>query len=169
MKKLKLLLFIPFLMPSFTFAQLVSDYYPMHVGNYWIQQNDTSFVGYQLMVSRTDIEAIDLICNEEYFRMRQENTFDDSSGQHSGHWYIWARFDSTGFVWGAFGDTSIVDSAQIFYTPLPVFPNEALNLGYSWEFDLPGTGIGDQHWDCVVESIPKPWKYPLEYTTIVLR
>lgn len=153
MKKLLLLLIVPFLIPDIMFAQLVaSDYYPLHVGDYWIQHTDTIFGGYQPTTFRTDIEDIDIIGVEEYFRMKQAQTVDDGSGKSS-HWYMWVRFDSTGFVIGAFGDTSIVDLAQIYNTPLPSFPNAALNLGYSWEYDFPGTGIGDQHWDNLVESI----------------
>jgi len=147
-------------MPGFIFTQLVSDYNPLNVGNFWVQQNDTSFGLYQPMVSRTDIEAIDMKGNDEYYRLRQEITYEDSSGQQNSHWYMWARFDSTGFVMVAFGDTSIIDSANFFDIPLPFFPNEAINVGYSWEFDFPGTGIGDQHWNCIVESISETVEVP---------
>jgi len=116
MKKLILMLIIPFLIPDQIFAQLASDYYPLHVEDYWIQHTDSVSGEYQPTTFRKDIEAIDLILGEEYFRMRQTLTADDGSSEET--WYAWLRIDSSGVLMGAIGDTSIVDSATIFDTPL---------------------------------------------------
>lgn len=158
MKKLRLLLIIPFLLTDHLFAQTVSDFYPMHVGDYWILHTDTIAGVYQPTTIRTDIEAIDLIGGEDYFRMRQGYSADDGSSES--HWYSWIRKDSTGGVMGAFGDTSIVDSATIFDPPLPAFPNEAVNQGYSWKYDSPGMGPYTSHWYCFVESISETVQLP---------
>jgi len=144
MKKLKLLLIIPFILTDHLFAQTVSDYYPMQVGNYWISHTDTIFGVYQPTILRIDVEAVDLIGGDEYFRIRQGYSADDGSSES--HWYNWIRKDATSGVMGAFGDTSIVDSATIFDPPLPAFPNEAVNQGYSWEYDSPGMGPYNSHW-----------------------
>ena len=138
MKKLILLLIIPFLIPDQMFAQLASDYYPLHVGDYWIQHTDSISFEYQPTTFRKDIEAIDLILGEEYFRMRQTRTADDGSSEST--WYSWVREDSTGILLGGFGNTSIVDSATIFDAPLLWLPNEIVNVGYTWDFDAPAMG-----------------------------
>ena len=159
MKKIILLLIIPFLLPDHLFAQMVPDYFPIHVGDYWILHADTISGVYQPTTYRVDIEAIDLIGGDEYFRMRQGYSADDGSSE--GHWYLWIREDSTGGVIGAFGDTSIVDSSTIYDPPLPSFPNEAVNQGYSWEFDFPTMGPGGDHWSCLVESISETVQVPV--------
>ena len=158
MKKLKLLLIIPFILTDHLFAQTVSDYYPMQVGDYWISHTDTISGVYQPTTFRVDVEAVDLIGGDEYFRMRQGYSANDGSSES--HWYTWIREDSTGGVMGAFGDTSIVAVATIFDPPLPAFPNEALNQGYSWEYDSPGMGPYNSHWYCFVESISETVQVP---------
>jgi len=137
-KKLVLLLIIPFLTPYQMFAQLASDYYPLHVGDYWIYHTDSISYEYQPTTFRKDIEAIDLIGSAEYFRMRQTRTADD--GSSNSIWYSWVREDTTGILLGGFGDTSIVDSATIFEIPLPWLPNGIVNLGYTWDFNVPAMG-----------------------------
>ena len=79
MKKLILLLSILFMIPGCLFAQSEPDYNPMSVGNYWIQHTDTLFGGYNPTTFRTDVEGIDLIGGNEYFRIKQEQTVDDGS------------------------------------------------------------------------------------------
>jgi hypothetical protein len=155
MKKLKLLLIIPFLIPDFMFAQLASDYYPMHVGDYWIQHTDTTQGEYQPTTFKKDIEGIDLILGEEYFRMRQTRTADDGSSEGTG--YAWLRIDSSGVLMGAMGDTSIVDSTTIFDHPLLWLSNEIVNLGYTWEFDAPELG---GNFSFKVESISESVQVP---------
>ena len=136
-------------MSNLAFSQGASDYYfPLQVGNYWVQHTDTISGGFQATTFRIDIEAIDLIGGKEYFRMAQKLTADDGSWE--GSWYAWPQEDSTGIVIGAFGDTSIVDSATIFDPPGLFIPNEMVNLGYTWEFDAPEMG---GHFSFKVESI----------------
>ena len=137
-------------------AQGASDYYPLHVGDYWVQHTDTIFGEYQPTTFRKDIEAIDLILGEEYLRMRQQLIEDDGSHYHS-PWYTWLRIDSSGVLMGAFGDTSIVDSSTIYDPPILWLPNEIVNLGYSWESDAPEFGW---NYSFTVESISESVQVP---------
>lgn len=135
---LNLLILIPFLITSQMFAQSASDYYPLHVGDYWIQHTDSISGEYQPTTFRKDIEAIDLILGEEYSRIRQTRTADDGSSDST--WYSWVREASTGILLGGFGETTIVDSATIFDPPLLWLPNEIVNVGHVWEFNAPEMG-----------------------------
>jgi len=158
--KTLLLISLIFLSAEIVSAQGASDYCPGDIGDYWVQHTDTTGGGYQPTTFRKDIEDIDLVLGEEYFRMGQRLKRDDNSD--SSKWYCWLREDSSGIVLGASGGTSIVDSATIFDPPLPVLPNEIVNLGYTWEFDWPGMGgpVGDSHYDCLVESISETVDVP---------
>ena len=108
------------------------------MGDYWVQHTDSISFEYQPTTFRKDIEAIDLILGEEYFRMRQTRTVDDGSSDST--WYSWVREDSTGILLGGFGNTSIVDSATIFDPPLLWLPNEIVNVGHTWELNAPEMG-----------------------------
>ena len=119
-------------------AQGAIDYYPLHVGNYWIQYSDSVSGVYQPTTFRQEIEGTDLIMGEEYYRRSNRLAADD--GSLEGKWYTWVREDSNGIVIGAFGDTSIVDSAAIFDPPLLWLPNEIVNVGHAWDFDAPEMG-----------------------------
>ena len=137
-------------------AQGATDYYPLHVGYYWVQHTDTISGGYQPTTFRQDIEGTDLILGEEYYRSSNWFTTDDGSSES--RWYTWVREDPTGIVLGAFGDTGIVDSATIYDPPLPSLPNEAVDsVGYTWEFDFPEAG---GHYSLSVESITETVQVP---------
>lgn len=138
MAKSKHILFVLFVLNTIVIAQIASDYYPMHVGDYWIQHTDSISGEYQPTTFRKDIEAIDLILGEEYFRLSQAMTADDGSSEST--WYSWIREDSAGMLLGGFGVTSFVDSVTIFYPPLLWLPNEIVNVGHAWEFNAPEMG-----------------------------
>jgi len=136
MKNSSLLIALVLMTTTIASAQNVSDYYPMQVGNYWIMRCDTLYGEYKPTIFRQDVEGIDLIFDEEYFRIKHTgiNGFDWSS-------YFWFRIDSTGIIMKAQGDTSTVDSATIYDTPLLFMPNEMFNVGFTWEWDLPLFGF----------------------------
>jgi hypothetical protein len=86
-------------------AQDANEYYPLHVGDYWIQQVD-SLEG-EPGIMRIDVEGIDMISNQSYFRMKQQLT-NEATGEEHTRWYIWMREDTSGTLIGAFGDSSEV-------------------------------------------------------------
>jgi len=159
MKKLILLIIILFLLPEFMFAQQNSDYNLMNVGNYWVQHTDTLFGGYNPTTFKIDIEGTDLINGKDYFRMKQEQTVDDGSKDPS-IWYVWTGQDSTGGLLGAFGNIADLDSAFIYDPPVLSSPVEASTVGYAWEYDMPGTGGGGQHFFCVLASMTETIEVP---------
>lgn len=159
MKKLFGFIIILCVIPNCLFGQLSSDYNPMNIGNYWIQHTDTLFGGYNPTTFRMDIEGIDRINGLDYFRMKQEQKADDGS-QDSTVWYVWTGQDSTGGLLGAFGYTSDLDSAFIYDPPIISSPIEANTVGYSWEYDMPGTGGGGQHFTNVIESFSETVEVP---------
>ena len=48
------------------YAQGAIDYYPLHVGDYWVQHTDSVSGVYQPTTFRQEIEGSDLIMGEEY-------------------------------------------------------------------------------------------------------
>jgi hypothetical protein len=130
MKNSLLLIALVLMTTTIVSAQHASDYYPMQVGNYWIMRCDTLLGEYNPTIFREDVEDIDLILDEEYFRIKHSviNGFDWSS-------YFWMWIDSTGICIKAQGDTSAVDFAIIHDTPLLWMPNEMINVGFTWEWD----------------------------------
>ena len=136
-------------------AQGAIDYFPLHVGDYWVQHTDTISGEYQPTTFRREIEGIDLIGGEEHFRLRETLSPDD--GPDEWVWYSWMRVDPTGIVIAGLCDTSIVDSAIIIDPPVLWVSNEIVNLGYTWEFysyELDG------HFAFSVESISEAVQVP---------
>jgi len=153
MKNSLLLIAMVLMTTTITSAQNASDYYPMTVGNYWIMRCDTLFGEYNPTIFRQDVEGIDLINDEEYFRIKHTliNGFVWSS-------YFWVWIDSTGIVMKAQGDTSAVDSATIHDTSLLFMPNEMFNVGFTWEWDLPLFGYTYTY---SVESVSETVQVPV--------
>ena len=133
----------------------MSDHNPMTVGSYWIQHTD-SMGGY---TSSMIIEAIDLINGEEFVRMKQI-LIPDSSAADSSVWYTWHGQDSTGGLLGAFGSSSDLDSAFIYDPPEVSFPIWATEVGDSWEYEMSGTGAGNQHFSCRIVSLSATAEVP---------
>jgi len=155
MKKPIFLPIIVFMISSCLIAQVDSDYNPISVGNYWIQHSDSG----SGWTSRTDIEGTDLIGDIEYFRMKQVVTIDDGSEEPI-IMYVWNGQGSAGGLLGAFGETSDIDSAVIYDPPVLSSPAEATTVGYTWEYDMPGTGDGGQHFACILESLSETVEVP---------
>ena len=132
MKNSSLLIVLVLMTTTIASAQDASDYYPLKVGNYWIMRCDTLLGEYNPTIFRQDVEGIDLILDEEYFRIKHTliNGFDWTS-------YFWVGIDSTEIIMKAQGDTSTVDSAIIHDTGLLMMPNEMFNVGFTWEWDIP--------------------------------
>ena len=126
-------------------TQEVSDYYPMQIGNYWIALCDTFGGEYNPTTFKHDVEGIDEILGEECFRIKHSviNGYNWSS-------YYWIRIDTTGIILKARGDTSVVDSATFYDPPLPYFPNEMFNVGFTWEWDISMFGFSYRY---SVESV----------------
>lgn len=91
-------------------AQDSREYYPLHIGDYWIQYTD-SLEG-QPGFMRTDIEGSDIIREQSYFRMKQQLT-DKATGEEQATWYLWMRQDTAGIVIGAFGETAQINEMVI--------------------------------------------------------
>ncbi len=137
-----LLLFVTLVLMTTTLvsAQKASDYYPMEVGNYWIMRCDTLFGEYNPTIFRQDVEGVDQIKGEEYFRIKHSviNGFDWAS-------YFWFYVDSTGIFLKAQSDTSAVDSATVHDTSLLWMPNELFDVGFTWIWDLSLFGFTYTH------------------------
>ena len=159
MKRIACLLITSFLFLNFLTAQFGIDYNSMNVGNYWIQHIDSINGEYEPATFRMDVECIELIGDQEFFRLKQEQRRDDGSGNPS-CWYIWTGWNSIGGLIGAFGTGPGVDSAYVYNPPLLSHPIEATTPGYTWEYDFPGTGIGIQHWACTLESFSETVEVP---------
>ena len=155
MKTSFLMLFTFLITPQLASAQVASDYFPLHVGNYWVEHTDSLSGMYYPTTLRRDIEGVDIIHGEEYFRMGERYSVDD--GSYEWFMYSWAREDSTGILFGAFGFTNILDSAAIFDQPVLWLPNEAVNVGYTWEFDSYEWG---GHFAFSVESVSQTVEVP---------
>ena len=156
MKQLIFSLLIPLLIANSLFGQVASDYYPMHLGDLWIFDNEP--IGNSNWNPRTvrwEIKGTDSIFGEEYLILERKEV-QDGSADHVFivHW-LWA--DSLGNILiGAFGDTTNLDSVFVLDAPGPFFPNEFLILGYAREFEFEGVTFRDS-----VESISETVVVPL--------
>lgn len=95
---------------KFAITQDAKEYYPLHVGDYWIERTD-SLEG-EPGIMRIDIEDIDVIHGKSYFRMKQQLT-NEATGEEYAKWYVWMKEDTSGILIGAFGDSSEVTEMVI--------------------------------------------------------
>ena len=58
-------------LPRTTTAQQASEYFPLQVGNYWIQQTDSVGGVDSSFTYRKEVEGIDSIGSGEYYRVRE--------------------------------------------------------------------------------------------------
>ena len=133
-------LFVLFLISSvFTIsADSFADYYPFAVGNYWIEHSDVYNGGYNPITFTMEIEAIEQIGGEDYFRRINHLALD--SGANENTWYTWLRLTDEGFVMGALGADSLLVNATIFAEPYLLFSNEMANLGNTYSVEIPEWG-----------------------------
>ena len=135
------------------FAQEESNYYPLHVGDFWVYHSDSYFPDNKPTTFRQEIEGIDRIGDKEYIRMMQRYTLDDGSQEVK--MYIWMRNDSKGMAVGAVGESSSIESADIMDPPFINFSNEATTVGYTWDFEME-----EQHFFLSIESFSRTAEGP---------
>ena len=155
MKTLLNISLVFFAATGFAFSQGASDYFPAHIGDYWIMHTDTMMGEYRPTAFRKEFDKIDLILGDEYFRSQQIWAADNGSSTDT--IYVWGRENSLGIVIGAFGSKPNIDSATIYNPPLLLFPNELVNPGHTWDFDWPE---GGGHYANSVESISETVEVP---------
>ena len=71
-------------------ADTYEDYYPLSVGDYWIQHSDIWNGGNDPVTFTMEIEEIEQINGEDYVRKLNWLYWDDGSDE--GIWYIWFRY-----------------------------------------------------------------------------
>jgi len=120
------------------FADTFEDYYPLSVGDYWIQHSDIWSGGNNPVTFTMENEAIDQINGEDYVRKLNFLHWDDGSDEAI--WYVWLRATDEGAYLGAFGESLNINEAIIFDPPVLWFPNNMATLGSTYEVDIPEMG-----------------------------
>ena len=120
------------------FADTFEDYYPLSVGDYWIQHSDIWSGGNNPVTFTMENEAIDQIGGEDYVRKLNWLLWDDGSDEAI--WYTWLRSSDEGIILGAFGSSVNINEATIFDPPILWFPNDMYNLGNTYEIVIPAMG-----------------------------
>ena len=120
------------------FAETLEDYYPLSVGDYWIQHSEISNGGNDPVTFTMEIEEIEQINGEDYVRKLNWLYWDDGSDE--GIWYIWFRSAAEGIRLGAFGETPILSDATIFDPPILWFTDNMLTVGNTYEVVIPEMG-----------------------------
>jgi len=123
---------------SVLYAQSFGDYFPLNVGDYWIQHGDEFQGGINPYTFTMEIEGIDQILGEDFARKLNCLALDD--GTYESSWWTWLRATVDGIEMGAFGDTNDVSYATLFDPPILYIPSEAVNLGYTWQLNIPQMG-----------------------------
>ena len=93
-------------------AQRAIDYYPLRVGNYWIQQSDSLNGEYRPTTFRMEIENVDTIGDITFYRLKQTHTEQGGSGDQT-PWYSWLRPETEGIFMGAWGHTPEILELEI--------------------------------------------------------
>ena len=116
-------------------AQQVSDYYPPpNIGDYWIHHAETFMGENNPYTTVEEVEGIDIINEQEYFRYKVSAT-EDIDGSHLMLFYTWINENGEGI---AMGNNPDIDSADIFDSPIEMFPSD-LSIGETWEMELHGS------------------------------
>lgn len=152
--KMLFILSLAVLGTEFVHAQGASDYYPIHLGDQWIQRTDSISGEYKPSTFQQEFEGSDQILGKEYYR--RSNWLKSNDATLETTWYTWLRAEPTGIMLGAFGESPDINSATIFNPALPWLPNEITTLGHSWEFDFPASG----HYSLSVLSISETVTVP---------
>ncbi|UCH09129.1 MAG: T9SS type A sorting domain-containing protein [Fidelibacterota bacterium] len=124
------LLCIVFLQP--TTAQTDIDFFPLHVGSYWIHRTDTLGGIYDPGTYRIDIPGVDTVDGVPLYQFLETTSADD--GSPAWRWCSWIRLAPEGVTIHALGDTALVDSADFFDTPLLWWPTDTIEPGHTWQF-----------------------------------
>jgi hypothetical protein len=121
-------------------AQGSAEYYfPLRVGNYWAYHTDGVQNFWSPRTTRETIDGTDLIGGQQYVRVKGVEILDENTADTVAFHVFWLRQDIAGnILMGAFTDgITDVASALRFDPPMPFFPNEFLNAGYSREYFEP--------------------------------
>lgn len=89
----------------------VTQYFPLHLGDYWIDHTDSINGEYRPTTMRREVEGTDSIQDKTYFRMKEEIRSDD--GEFLTTWYSWLRVENNAVLLGAFGDQAEIVDFQI--------------------------------------------------------
>ena len=110
---MKLILFISlFLFCSLMFGDTFEDFYPLSVGDYWIQHTDIYGGGNNPVTFTMENEAIDQINGEDYVRKLNWLVWDDGTDETM--WYNWLRAVADGVEMAAVGEEpNIVTSNRV--------------------------------------------------------
>jgi hypothetical protein len=88
-----------------------TKYFPLHVGDYWIDHSDSINGEYQPTTMRREVDGTNLIQGKTYFRLKEEIRTDD--GEFITAWYSWLRVENGAVLLGAFGDEAEIVDFQI--------------------------------------------------------
>jgi Secretion system C-terminal sorting domain len=138
MKKIHLISAILLMTSSQMSAQMISDYFPARVGNYWVQHTDSLRGQYMPTTFRQEYERTDMILGKEYLMRSNRMTADDNSSDAV--WYQWLRSDSVGQYMGAFGQSQVLNSASVYDPPIRTSPGMEMGVDAKWDFDFPEGG-----------------------------
>ncbi|MFC1898471.1 FlgD immunoglobulin-like domain containing protein [Candidatus Cloacimonadota bacterium] len=120
------------------FADSFEDYYPLSVGDYWIQHSEISNGGIDPITFNMENEAIDQINGLDYVRKLNHLAWDDGSDEAT--WYVWLRATDEGAMLGGFGSSTNINEATIFDPPILWFPDDMATLGNTYEVVIPEMG-----------------------------
>jgi len=137
MKK-TLLLFILTIIPVNLVGQVAADYFPLHIGNNW-EIHSSPILGstWASRIFTREIEGIDIINNQEYFRIMQQESSVGGSIEKIG--YEWIKVDSLGnILFGGFGESTNIDSVLIIDPPLLLKNDLFQSAGSTLHWDLGG-------------------------------
>lgn len=149
MKKLNVFVIVSILILTCgnSYAQIAADYYlPLNVGatlNFHCDNGPQTSDYYAARTTKYEIEGIDSISGEVYFREKGTEVIDGIGVQNVFN-IFWLKLDPTGnVVLGAIAnsESASIDSAIIF--DWIIFPNEYLIEGYTREYEIEGDIIQD--------------------------
>jgi len=132
----KYLYVVLFILPVMICAQTPIDYFPLGVGDYWIQHGE--FGEDDPRIFTMEIEGTDLIDGDEY--ARKLNQIDHEDGSYITSWYVWLREDNENILLGAFGEFPDIEEATIFDPPHIYWPAQMVVPGSTWSCEIQEMG-----------------------------
>ena len=135
-KMKKYLFVVLFILPVMICAQTPIDYFPLSVGDYWIQHGELGDEDPKIFTM--EIEGTDLIDGDEY--VRKLNLVEHEDGSYITSWYVWMREDNDDILFGALGESPDIEEATIFDPPHIFWPAQMVVPGSTWFYDAPEIG-----------------------------
>ncbi|MCI0515194.1 T9SS type A sorting domain-containing protein [candidate division KSB1 bacterium] len=105
----------------------IQDYFPLHLGDYWMQRTDSSFGGLKPSTFEMRVNQSDMINGKEHLRIDQNLTSDDNSV--AWNWYTWIYKDTAGVWLGAFSETPELNQITILTRTIQVDGNPSDWIG----------------------------------------